>query len=219
MTSTPNGSAKSGPQPNPDLDAATAKRVLDADLANILKRVKGGTPLTEAQRRRVEAKAGIEAHGSSGMAPNQTALARELDVTRATIGRWRKLRGNPGVMPDGRLDIAAWRRFAQSRGKADAPSQTEARARQILLQNEKIAFDLAVRREEYVRSADVEQWGSELGTAIRKVVTQLRKLAPALAGLSVPETEARLREAETEIMGQLHSLNDHVAEMKSQRRD
>lgn len=52
---------------------------------------------------------------------------------------------------------------------------------------------------------------SELGMAVRKVVTQLHLHAPAVVGLSVPDAEARLKDFEADMLGQLHTLGTATA--------
>ncbi|NLH83993.1 MAG: hypothetical protein GX450_01025 [Verrucomicrobia bacterium] len=102
------------------LDPVTARRVLDADLANLLKRVQAGQPLTGQQR------ALIEAHAKGRVAPpeqqrhyarNQSELAKALGVSRQLIQFHNRKAQAPRPCQDGRCDVAAWRDYLTAAGK------------------------------------------------------------------------------------------------------
>lgn len=57
---------------------------------------------------------------------------------------------------------------------------------------------------------EVTRLGGELGAAIRKVVARLHRCAPSLEGQPVTVIEARLKEAEDEILQQLHTLDERL---------
>lgn len=135
-----------------------------------------------------------------------------LGVSRWTIQRAMKVAGHPEARADGRHEVAAWRAFLQSTGAVedDSVSATELKARNLLLQNQRLELQLAVMRREYLPASDVERWGAELGAAVRKVVGQIHLAAPSVVGLSVPEAEARLKEMEDEILEQLHTVTERV---------
>jgi hypothetical protein len=154
-------------------------------------------------------------------AGSQSELASVLGVNRQLIQWHCKQPGNPGRRANGKYPVQGWLEYLTICGRVpvcdDAGSRTKLKARQISLQNERLALELDIRRGRYVLAQDVERWGAELGAAVRKVATQLRKLAPALAGLMVPEIESRLRDAEIEILGQLHSLPDRGSKGPNER--
>jgi hypothetical protein len=75
-------------------------------------------------------------------------------------------------------------------------SQSQLRARKVLLQNQTLEWQLALLRREYVPASSVEKWGGELGTAIRKVISQIHLCAQNVVGLSVADAEARLNKLE-----------------------
>ena len=108
-------------------------------------------------------------------------------------------------------------RSMPTRKSFEAGSPAQLKARHILLQNQKLEFQLAILCKEYVPAADVEKWGGELGTAVRKVVSQIHLCAPSVVGLSVPEAEACLKEIEAEILEQLHLLDQHLADWSNER--
>ena len=201
------------------LSKEQAETIMRANARNLVQKVHAGKTLSASERRILEA---IIDGGQTAdnFAKNQVDLAQALGVSRKTVQRWLRLEGNPGTRPDGRYDVTAWRVFKAQRhgddpGDTDPASQTQLRARQILLQNQKLEHQIRVLTGAYVKADDVEQWGAELGGAIRRIVLQLHTLAPALVGLTVPDCEKRLKEVEDEILGQMNGLKDHVNQMRA----
>jgi hypothetical protein len=200
------------------LTSEQAEILLKADLRNLAKKVQQGKTLSVAERNILQSALAGQSPSAAEFAKNQVELAEILGVDRKTIQRWRKIKGNPGVRPDGRYHVPSWREWKQSRGGDDANdglSQAQLRARQILLQNQKLEFQLAILRREYVPSVEVERWGGELGTAIRKVISTLHLCAPTVVGVSVADAEARLKEVEDEILQQLHLLDESFGSWKA----
>ncbi|MEY2466760.1 MAG: hypothetical protein QOD03_1281, partial [Verrucomicrobiota bacterium] len=193
--------------------------LLKADLRNLAKKVQQGKTLSVAERNLLQSALAGENLSSVEFAQNAVELASILDVDRRTIQRWRKVEGNPGVRPDGRYHLPSWRAFKLARqgteSGGDGLSQSQLKARQVLLQNQKLEFQIALLRREYVPACEVEKWGGELGTAIRKVVSAVHLCAPSVVGVSVAEAEARLKELEDEILQQLHLLSDSFANWKA----
>jgi hypothetical protein len=210
------------PKPVLNLTAEQAEILLKADLRNLAKKVQQGRTLSPSERNLLQSVLGGGKPSKASFARNQVELAELLGVSRKTIQRARKKPGNPGAQPDGRYDVTAWREFIRSNGRAldddedvgASGSPAQLKARHILLQNQKLEFQLAILRKEYIPAADVEKWGGELGTTVRKVVSQIHLCAPSVVGLSVPEAEARLKEIEDEILEQLHLLDQHLAEVE-----
>jgi hypothetical protein len=198
--------------------AQQAEVLLKADLRNLAKKVQKGKTLSSGERNLLQSALAGETLSSVEFTQNAVELASILDVDRRTIQRWRKIEGNPGVRPDGRYHVPSWRAFKISRQGNDSSgeglSQPQLKARQILLQNQKLEFQLALLRREYVPACEVEKWGGELGSAIRKVVSAIHLSAPSVVGLSVAEAEARLKETEDEILQQLHLLSESFAHWK-----
>jgi len=199
---------KGGPAA-PAITSQQAGLLLRADLANLAKKVKDGKTLSVSERNILQSAFSGEKPSGAEFAENAVELADLLGIDRRTISRWRKIEGNPGVRPDGRYHVQSWREFKNNhQGGEDGGelSQTQLRARQILLQNQKLEIQIAVLKREYMPVADVEKMGGELGSAIRKVVSQIHLCAPTVVGVSVAEAEARLKEVEDEILEQLHLL-------------
>ena len=201
------------------LSSEQAEILLKADLRNLARKVQTGKTLSVAERNLLQSALSGENLSSVEFAKNAVELAGILDVDRKTIQRWRKVESNPGVRPDGRYHVPSWRAFKLARQGMDSGedglSQSKLRARQILLQNQKLEFQLALMRREYVPAVEVEKWGGELGGAIRKVVSTIHLCAPSVVGVSVAEAEARLKELEDEILQHLHLLNESLGNWKA----
>ncbi|HVU07843.1 MAG TPA: hypothetical protein VHG89_04790 [Verrucomicrobiae bacterium] len=205
------------------LTSEQAGILLRADLANLAQKVKQGKTLSASERNLLQSALAGDKPSAVEYAKNAVELANLLGVDRRTISRWRKIDGNPGVQPDGRYHVPSWRAFKISQrgdevladGHHDGLSQTQLRARQILLQNQKLEIQIAVLKREFMPVAEVEKLGGELGTAIRKVVTQIHLCAPSVVGVSVADAEARLKEVEDEILQQLHLLADSIAHWRA----
>jgi hypothetical protein len=92
--------------------------------------------------------------------------------------------------------------IAGERVNRDYELALKARADRMLREHE-----LAVQQGKYVLVEEMEKFGVEFGTAIRKIVTTIHLAAPNVVGVSVAEAEVRLKEIEDEILQQLHLLN------------
>lgn len=199
-----------------NLTSEQAGLLLKADFANLALKVKQGKTLSASERNLLQSTLAGDKPSGIEFAKNAIELADLLGVDRRTISRWRKIEGNPGVQPDGRYHVPSWREFKLNRqGDDEGLSQTQLKARQILLQNQKLEIQIAILKREFMPVAEVEKIGGELGQAIRKVVSQIHLCAPTVVGVSVAEAEARLKEIEDEILQQLHLLGESVAHWKA----
>ena len=90
----------------PEIDPKLAQKVLDADLANMAKRVQEGKNLTANQRAHFMQATGQIALPESGVAKNKVELAGILGVTRQTIYKWQKHEDCPVPNSDGTYNIA-----------------------------------------------------------------------------------------------------------------
>ncbi|MCZ7636892.1 MAG: hypothetical protein M5U12_13100 [Verrucomicrobia bacterium] len=79
-----------------------------------------------------------------------------------------------------------------------------------MLQNAKLKVELGQLKRELIPAEEVSHLGAELGSAIRKVLTRLHRVAPSLEGQPVPVIEERLKEEEDEILKQLHTLDERL---------
>jgi len=185
--------------------------ILRANYRNLVKKVGAGRTLSAGEVNLLQAVQNGGRPESKAFAKNQPDLATSLRVSRKTIQRAAKFDGRPPSRPDGRYDIAAWRTFLQANGSLDddSLSTTELKARNLLLQNQRLELQRAVLRRDKLPAADVERGGEELRTAVRKVVGQIHLAAPSVVGVPVPKAEARQKEIEDEILEQLHREDHH----------
>ena len=100
----------------PEIDPKLAQKVLDADLANMAKRVQEGKNLTANQRAHFMQATGQIALPESGVAKNKVELAGILGVTRQTIYKWQKHEDCPVPNSDGTYNIADWLAFIKLHG-------------------------------------------------------------------------------------------------------
>ena len=200
------------------LDPKAAETVLKANYRNLVRKVQEGKTLSAGEVNLLQA---IQAGGKAEVvayAKNQVELAELLGVSRKTIQRAMKLDGRPPTRPDGRLEVGPWREFLgrEDLDETGGATPTELKARNLLLQNERLELQIAVMRRDYIPAVDVEKWGGEIGAAVRKVVAGIHRIAPSIVGLSVADAEVRLRDLEGEITEQLHTLGDRIESARNE---
>ncbi|MCX6943685.1 MAG: hypothetical protein NT173_02800 [Opitutales bacterium] len=135
-------------------------------------------------------------------ARNQTDLGKYLmpPRDRKIIQLPMKREGCPGRTADGRYEVAVWQTFISqnfaSASSVGQPDKQMLELEKLRLQNERLTFELDVRRKAYSANTDVELWVGELVMAAKRVLLSIpAKLAPQLAALtSEVEIELRLRE-------------------------
>jgi hypothetical protein len=137
-------------------------------------------------------------------AKSQTELGGYLAPPRdrKIIQQALKLEGNPGRSKDGRYEIAEWQAFINANfgslidpnvGSGSDKSKLE--MEKLKLQNEKLQFELQVRRKDYTLNTEIEQ---SVGKMVVKARQQLQaipaRMAPQLIGLTREvDIETRLR--------------------------
>ena len=89
------------------------------------------------------------------------------------------------------------------------------RAQHVVLQNAKLKVQLRQLKAELIPADEVAHLGRELGSAIRTVITRLHRLAPSLDGHEVPVIEARLKEVEDEVLGQLQVIDERLTQWQA----
>lgn len=189
--------------PSQPLPPDAAEKLLKADAANLIKKVKSGKTLTRAERAHLLAMA--EDGGESGVdtnkatADNYVELARLLGVTRDAIYKWKRRKDAPKPQSNGKHDVSEWRRFCSKHGlkhKA-APGEDSAgdedgfedmdvlKARKLIVEIAEREHKLATLRGEYVENALVqEMWASRVGQALSLLRNKLEnELPPHLATL------------------------------------
>lgn len=207
------------PSVKPEAESKAIENLLRLNIVNLARKLKDGKTLSPTEVELLESRV-AKGKWSEGFAANQVQLAEALGVTRKSIQRWMKIPGNPGAKPDGRMDVAEWRKWASDNGHKlgdDELDPGRLRAKNLLLQNQHLEFKIGILRRNYVPIGDVERVGGELAGAIRKVVTTLHLSAPSLAGLNVQEIETFLKEREDEIIDQLHTLHSGMDDLKREK--
>ncbi len=213
----------------PGITQDQAKKILEADYANMVKKVASGQTLSQAERAIMQSISTGGADSKPALAAasptaakfvkNKNALAEALGCTRQHLNRTLKKFKDDAPKPrsDGRWCVAEVREFMVQHQALEGEEDLDAvklKARQILLQNEKLEFQIKVLQGQYSSNEDIEKWGAELGLEIRKAVTSIHLIAASLAGLPIAEIESRLKEMEDEILSRLHLLGNRITEMK-----
>ena len=159
------------PPPAPELTTGIkpgdAVIMLKADSANIAKKLKAGKPLSKSERDLVQAAAFGGVPSNQEYCDTQDELGRLIGVTRKTIQRWRKIEGSPEPRADGRWHVPSWRQFKISRQGDDEdeeenPIASVARAKQILLQNERLEMRILAEKKELIPKVVSQQIFSKL---------------------------------------------------------
>lgn len=194
-----------------------AEKLLKLEVANITKKLASGRTLSGQERAILQSIAiGKPSADTPGLARNQVELADALGVTRQTINVWLKESGCPGAESNGTYVVSKWLDWARNTNKKANIVEDEAslRANNLLLQNEHLETKIAILNREFIPASDVEEIGSRLAAAIRKVVCSLHLSAPSLVGRSVQELDAFLKDKEDEIISQLHILETGIDDLK-----
>lgn len=137
-----------------NLTRQQAEVLLKADLRNRAKKVQQGRTLSAGERNLLQGALSGGRPSNKNFAANQVELAEILGVDHKTLQRHRKIEGNLGVAADGRYDINAWRNWMLERRGIDGEdglSQSQLRARQILMQNQKLEIQLGSEPVEVLR--------------------------------------------------------------------
>ena len=185
---------------HPGFDESAARKVLDKDLQNIIRKVAGGRTLTAAERARIEARA-AGSDDSTAYAKTIVELAEILGVTRRTLSGWRKQQGAPKPMPNGQHDVSAWREYVRARGlkggNDPGGNQETLKARRLLVDIEDRELRLAMRRGTVVALDSVRQeWITKVARA-RSILESrfLNELPPILSGLDAHGIREKLSKA------------------------
>lgn len=165
-----------------------AKKLLNRDFANLVKRVQAGGKISRAERSLLQSLAA----GAGGEGPtlvrNYVELAGALKVTRQTISGWRKFDDAPKPAANGLHDVAKWREFMGKRGLKggeEAPDMQQAlKARKLLAEVEERELRLAVKRGEFVAVEQVRrEWTTQVGRARSLMESRLpNEYPPVLSG-------------------------------------
>lgn len=148
----------------------------------------------------------------SGAAPTYVKTTTELGARltpprdRKIIQRGMKLPGCPGREPEG-YHVAKWQRFIHENFESRAEVANDPTDKRLLeieklrLTNERLSFELNVRKRDYSLNSDVEKWAGDLGYNIRtKLVGLPAKMAPLVIRGNEADAEAVLAKEIHEIL-------------------
>lgn len=197
------------------IDPKVATTLLKGDINNLARKVKSEKPLSKGERELLMSAIDTTSNRENAdtYAKNQTELAEILGVERKTVQRWLKshpeLKKKPYKWPDGRYRVADWRIWRQKSAgikSEDGLSPAQLKARQILLQNEKLEIQNGILKKQYSLNSDVERWAADMVSAAKKILLSMPSvLAPQVVGLSVPDAEERLKDTINDALEQLHT--------------
>lgn len=184
--------------PKTGIDAETIEKIQRADLANVVKKVQAGKPLTRAERELIE---------NSKTAPQTLMeLASILGISRQLLNHLKKKSDAPPVS-----DVAAWQIFIAANGRdGAAPSYLKRK----LAEKRLSLLTTADSREKIKLGKDQDTVidKSEVATALQggmaMLFNQLEKvfcndLPPSLAGKPPAEIAAMCRGAIEKLTAQL----------------
>ena len=155
-----------------EIDSKLAQKVLDADLANMAKRVNEGKNLTANQRAHFMQATGQMPLPETGLAKNKVELAAILGVARQTIYKWTKLDEAPSPNQDGTHNIADWLAFVKMRHLkgADEEGGMALPDRKLLGQCLKIEAELEILKGNWIPKGLVKRFMEDVFTACRSKI-------------------------------------------------
>lgn len=207
------------------ITADLAKKILQADLARIVQKVKDKKPLTAPERNLMSQMAneeGADMERTTAVeevpdhVPSISSLAGILGVSRRSIQLWRKKFANeiPANRTNGDYDVAAWREFLRRKGlKEGRPDEDEdeedldsLKKRDLRARAEEREFKVKILMGEYVHREDVRE---EVASLVAETIKLLRdklenELPPVCAGLDALRIRAENARVVDEICDLLH---------------
>jgi hypothetical protein len=222
--------APSGAEPsktaNPgSLTPDQARKVLQADLARIVQKVKDRKPLSSTERNLMSQMATEETPGKSKSAqietpdhvPSVSALAGILGVSRRSIQLWRRKYASeiPSNRTNGNYDVAAWREFVRRKGlKEGRPEENDddeedmesLKKRDLRARAEEREFKVSILMGEYLHKEDVRESVAELVAETIKLLRDKleNELPPVCAGLDAVRIRAENSRVIDDICELLH---------------
>ena len=186
-----------------------AKKLLNRDFANLVKRVQAGGKISRTERAMLQSMAAGAGDGPA-FVRNFVELAVALKVTRQTINGWKKIEDAPKATSSGLHEVAQWREFMRQRGLKggeETPDVQQAlKARKLLAEVEERELRLAVKRGDFI---SVEQVRADWTNLVGQATALLRRkfeneLPPILSGLDATGIQEECRKAIDEVLTILH---------------
>lgn len=189
-----------------------ARRILNRDLSNLIRRVQGGGKLSRQERSMLQSMAtGTEAESAPATAANFVELAAILGVTRQAVHSWKRMEGAPEAAANGLHDVGAWREFMRAKGlkggEAVSDIETSLKARKLLAEVEDRELRLAVRRGELIEVEKVRgEWTRHVGRARALMEARLlNEMPPVLCGKDAVGIRGEMERFVGEFCGVMHA--------------
>lgn len=188
------------------LNEDQAKILLQANLKNLAKKVQQGKTLSNAERKLLEASLDGKAD-KPRLVQNKSRLAEALGISRTTLYRYTQQQGAPKAKPNGSHDLREWEEFIERiQSGENGLTLQEVRAQQILLQNQKLEFQIGIMAGEYIRVEDVIDYVSRIIAISKNNILRVGPaVAPTVVGETVSEAERKITEALIEAMTNLNT--------------
>jgi Spy/CpxP family protein refolding chaperone len=204
------------------IDSATVDKINQANLANILKKVKAGKVLTAQEQKAIAENKQDEEVDKKTPLFTARQMTEALDVT---AGRITQLKNDCVLVPVGsKYDaIASMRAYVKKlRDKQKdiitfegVPDIDESKARKEAAQAGLAELKLAEEKMEVVRIAEIDTRDAKIGAAVRAATMKRRsELPPILEGLSANQIAAILDERDRDF---LEMLADQQSEFWERR--
>lgn len=178
-------------------------KIRDAEVKNILKKLKSGKTLTSRESQTISDYAVEQDEGDEKL--TQRSLAKLWGMTQPNICKMVKA----GMPMTSVKEAEEWRKeFLKDHGRGDtAPaSLNDARLRKTLLECERIEFALAVDRGEYSKNIEVKESGIRVGSIFTaKLNALVNDASGALAGLDEPSLKKKLHERVQGILAEIQT--------------
>jgi len=188
-----------------------ARKLLNKDLANLVKRVQHGGKLSRNERSMLQNLATATGdHAGPTHVPNMVELASVLGVSRQSLNQWKKRKDAPKPAANGLHEVAQWREFMKRHDlkgfTAVVDEETALRARKLLAEVEERELKVAVRKGQYVSIEEVRlEWTSLVGKATALLRNKFEnELPPILSGLDATAIQEECRKAIDEVLSTLH---------------
>lgn len=176
-------------------------KIRDAEVKNILKKLKSGKTLTARESQTISDYAVEQDESDEKL--TQRSLAKLWGMTQPNICKMVKA----GMPMTSVKEAEEWRKeFLKDHGRGDtAPaSLNDARLRKTLLECERIEFALAVDRGEYSKNIEVKEAGIRIGSIFTaKLSALVNDASGALAGLDESSLKKKLHERVQTILAEI----------------
>jgi hypothetical protein len=199
------------------IDSATVDKINQANLANILKKVKAGKVLTEAERKLIE---GLSVTRSE-LVP-QKKITEIFNITRKSIAQWRR-EGKEGVpiKDNGMENLAKWREFFASNPDAGFFDGKPRLDRESLL-CEKLTVEIECKKIELKKLDDtcidmieVQNAFYKLGALVRAGIMRMQADLPtALEGQSPSRMAKIIGESAERLLSELSETESDLWQAK-----